>query len=156
MATVATSCLRDWKQYEVVEPANDGLDYKSLYDWADISPVDAVPPANDINLLTMLGERYHADGILVLQGYQKLPSTWNVALTVATASLSWPLLLAEAKGELKADLLESASGRLVWKSRLKLFDPSKPVTATEVTQLIGPIENAVPAALVKTNAPVKQ
>ena len=164
MLVGATAFLRDWKGYEIItaseiqKPGGNGLPraqsqpdpaLKPLYEWAMSSEVDSSPPAEVKDLVADLCRRFGADGVLVLQGFQKPPSTWNVATTMLTASLTWPLLLLEMKGGLQAHIYEGTGGGIVWRSSLRLFDPSKPISLGEVEKLLGSVENAVPAALIK-------
>jgi hypothetical protein len=159
----ATGFLRDWKGYEIIPypeiqdtggkeapPAQSQPDpgLKTFYEWAENSEVDAPPPAEVKNLVSDLSRRFGADGVLVLQGFQRPPSTWTAVSTILTASLTWPLLFIEMKGKLRANIYEASSGRIVWRSRMGLFDASKPIRREEIERLLGSLENAAPAALI--------
>ncbi|HSQ83545.1 MAG TPA: hypothetical protein VLM43_02375, partial [Desulfobacterales bacterium] len=71
-------------------------------------------------------------GIVVIQGYQELPKFW----------------FSTNKSEIKVDILESATGRLVWKNRLNRISPGRPLEQQEVKNLLAPVEFAVPFLLI--------
>jgi hypothetical protein len=158
----ATSFLRDWKGYEIIQyrqpqdkggqwapPAQSQPDpgLKTIYEWAENAEVDAPPPAEVKNLISDLSRRFGTDGVLVLQGFHKAASPLLVASAILTVGLAMPLALMDAKWELKADIFEASSGRIIWRSRLKLLDASKQFPRAEVERILGSLENAAPAAL---------
>jgi len=160
----AAQFLHDWRGYEVFgykEP-NTGLtedlssslttnedSLKELYDWVDKSKVDLKLPEKLYKFIESAGSQSKADGILVLQGYQKPPSSWVVLSVILSASLTWPLLFVDMEGELKAEIIGVHTGCLLWKSRMSLFDASKQLTQGEFNRLLNPIENAVPLVLIE-------
>jgi hypothetical protein len=148
--TMAENLLRDWRGYQLSNLAPDHAPPPGeLYAWALTAAVDTLPPVEVREWLQAVGRQQNADGILVLQGYQKPADRWVVNSVFLTASLTWPLLLTNAKGEIDAAVFETSSGRLVFKSQVKLFDPSKPIGESEVAGLISPIEMAAPAVLTR-------
>lgn len=157
---LALAELRDARGYDVVlpevllgaeersDPSEEEL--ASLVDraarWAHGSPDGASPPEDVVAAVRRLAGAWNADGLLLLQVHQRYASTWNVVLVVLTASLSWPLLLLEARSEARADLFEAASGEIVWRRVRREIDRSEP--ARLVRDVVAPIEPALPAAMV--------
>ena len=148
MGEWAGQFLKNWRGYEIIyfedlklisttgstaSCADDKILWQSLFVWADTSPIDAVPPQNLIKLIKDISEQIAVDGILVIQGYQELPKSW----------------FGSGKADIKADILESATGRLVWKSRLTRLSPSRPLEQQEVKALLAPVEFAVPLVLIE-------
>jgi len=140
--------LRNWRGYEIIYfedlmpvsttssaacSAEDKLLWQSLFVWADTSPIDAVPPENLTKLLKDISEHLAADGIVLIQGYQELPKSW----------------FSKGKAYIKADILECATGRLVWKSRLTRSSPARPLKQQEIKSLFAPVEFAVPYVLIE-------
>jgi hypothetical protein len=149
MLNSSLNLLKDWKGYELeLYCAPPGASLDALYGWAEEATFETAPPSETKELISALGRQCAADGVLVLRGYQKPPSTWVVALTILSASLTWPLLLIESDGQLKADIIEVQSGRLVWRSRQGMTDPSKPLKGIDVESFLWPLESAVPAVLI--------
>ena len=159
----ATSFLRDWKGYEIIQyrqtqdtggqwapPAQSQPDsgLKTIYEWAENAEVDAPPPAEVKNLISDLSRRFGADGVLVLQGFHKAASPLLVASAILTVGLAMPLALMDAKWEAKAHLFEASTGRIVWRSRLNLLDKNGQFSRADVERLLGSLENAAPAALI--------
>ena len=158
----ATDFLRDWKDYEIIQyrqiqdkggqeapeaqsPPDPEL--KPIYEWAENSEVDASPPAEVKNLISDLSRRFGTDGVLVLKGFHKAAHPLFVPAAILTVGLAMPLALMDAKLELKAHIFEASSGRIVWRSRIGLFDASKPIRQ-EIERLLSSLENAAPAALI--------
>ena len=143
----ARQFLKNWRGYEIFScgdsmigstmsskacSVEDKLLWQSFFKWTDTSPIDAVPPENLIKLIKDISEHVAADGIVVIQGYQELPKFW----------------FSKDKSEIKVDILESATGRLVWKNRLNRISPGRPLEQQEVKNLLAPVEFAVPFVLI--------
>ena len=140
--------LQNWRGYEILYyddsmiastlaskdgGAKDEKIWQSLFVWADTSSVDDVPPENLTKLIKDIGEHLVVDGALVIQGYQE----------VQKESIS------EGKAYIKADILESATGRLVWKSRLTRSSPKTTLEKQDVEALFAPVDFAVPYVLIE-------
>ena len=152
--------LRDERGYDVVLPEvlipveeRPGLseeELASLVDlasrWALESADGAQPPEEVAAAVRRLAGAWNADGVLLLQVHQRYASTWNVVLVILTASLSWPLLLIEARSETRADLFEAASGEIVWRRSRREIDRRS--SDELVSDVVAPIETALPAAMV--------
>jgi len=157
---LALAELRDERGYDVLPPevllgAEERPDLSeeelaSLVDraarWALESPDGASPPEDVAAAVRRLAGAWNADGILLLQVHQRYASTWNVVLVMLTASLSWPLLVIEARSETRADLFEAASGEIVWRRSRREIDRSREDLL--VGDVLAPIEPALPAAMV--------
>lgn|GEM_PF-5825471 len=146
--------LENFRGYEVViqeESIQGPTDSATnlLFDWVEKGLIGVQPPTEVQTAVSTLSGQNKADGLLLVRGFQKPPSTWNVAAVCLTASLSWPLLLMEQKGYLSADIIEASSGRIVWRIRSPMLDASKPLSATQIQELLGSLERAVPEALTK-------
>ena len=143
----ARQFLKNWRGYEIFYcgdsmivstmsstacSVEDKLLWQSFFKWTDTSPIDAVPPENLIKLIKDISEHVAADGIIMIQGYQELPKFW----------------FSTGKSEIKAEILESATGRLVWKNRLNRISPGRPLKQQEVKNLLAPVEFAVPFVLI--------
>ena len=155
MLTQASAFLRDWKGYEIIlyyenqtpgrteisqVPGQPDPSLQPLFEWTKISKSSSSTPADVKTLVANICRPVGADGLLVLQGYKRPFSTYNFALCMLTASLTWPLLFVEEKEELQAHIFEAATGNLVWSCRQKYCNEE---------QLFSSLENAVPAALIK-------
>jgi hypothetical protein len=117
--------------------------------WAKDSADGAEPRDRVISSVTALGGLLESDALLLISGWGRTQSDELIALVVLTASLAWPLLLAEEKVSLQADIYEVATGRIVWRSRV--FD-KEPIGEPEhdlhflllIQQLLDPLEPALP------------
>ena len=80
-----------------------------------------------------LHEHLAVDGVMLIQGHQDIPKAWYRV----------------GKSDIRAYILESATGRLVWKNRLIRLSPVRPLEQQEVKALFAPLEFAVPLLLVE-------
>jgi hypothetical protein len=148
MGEWASQFLKNWRGYEIfsyedlritskmsstAEGVEDEFLWQSLFAWADASPVDAVPPPNLMKLIEDLRRHLAVDGVIMIKGHQEIPKSWYSV----------------GKADIKAYILESASGRLVWKNRLVRLSPARPLEQQEVKALFAPLEFAVPLVLVE-------
>jgi len=165
-SSMALSHLRDWKGYEVAPlelyddmypqklgRSRDEIDrsLEALAKWAKDSPDGEPPPAEVVSTVNGIGRALNTDGLVIVQGFRREPSTWNVALVILSASLTWPLLAVEGYFEMRADLYEVETGRIVWRHRISerridVDDHWPPRSAMQ--QLFDPIEQALPRALI--------
>lgn len=89
-----------------------------LAEWALESSDGEAPTAEIVNIVTKIGRPLNMDGLVIIQGATRHPNITSI-LAVLTASLSWPLIFLEGKVELQADMYEVASGRIVWRSKVR-------------------------------------
>ncbi|MFQ5539137.1 MAG: hypothetical protein ACE5FB_01955 [Candidatus Binatia bacterium] len=89
-----------------------------LAEWASTFSDGEEPPENVANIVSKIGRPLNVDGLVVIEGLTKPPNITGV-LAVLTASLSWPLIFLEGKSELRTDIYEVSSGRIVWRSRVR-------------------------------------
>jgi hypothetical protein len=122
--------LEDWRGYELV-----GLD---------------TPPALDPATLSALGRTLDVDGVLVLRG-RSVYLTWLDGLSwYVTLTFSIPISMARIGPRAEAEIYETASGRLVWRSRVR---GSGDTTGTELADaLFEPLELAWPRVLTRPAA----
>lgn len=149
--------LQNWRGYEVIKPeesmvpggvpALSETDLKSLYDWMGSTPIGSALAGHVRDTIDVAIGEAKVDGIMLFRGFQQPPSTWNVALVILTASMSFPLVLAESRGELEAAIIERSSGCLVWRSKKPMYNASQPLSNHEIHVLLDSLERAVPAAL---------
>ncbi len=148
MGEWSSQFLKNWRGYEIfsyedlritskmsstADPVEDEALWPSLLAWADASPVDAVPPPDLMKLIKDLKEQLAVDGVLLIKGHQDIPKAWYRI----------------GESDIKAYILESATGRLVWKNRLIRLSPARPLEQREVKDLFAPLEFAVPLVLVE-------
>ena len=123
----ALALLEDWRGYEVVTPP--------------------APPALDAASLAALGRSLATDGVLVVRG-RMVRLTWlDAAAWVATLTFAIPISLARVGTSGEAEIYESTSGRLVWRSHARGGGDTTPDALVEA--LLGPLELAWPRALVE-------
>jgi hypothetical protein len=167
------SLLNDWKGYEAVpidlyedvlreklNPSDEQIQKHMdvLADWAKESTNGEDPPEEIADLVSRIGLALNVDGLLFIQGFNK-PPNYTMALTILTASLAWPLLSLEADNELRADIYEVSSGKIVWSRKVSIT----PILLDQPTQyeianpkhwarlLFEPLEYAIPKVLVEKN-----
>jgi hypothetical protein len=123
--------LEDWRGYELVR-----LD---------------VPPTFDRENLAALGRTLGVDGVLVLRG-RYVYLTWLDGLSwYVTLTFSIPISMARLGPRAEAEIYETASGRLVWRSRVR---GAGDTTGAELADaLLEPLELAWPRALTRPAAP---
>ena len=140
--------LQNWRGYEILYyddstiasisgskdgGAEDEKIWQSLFVWTDASSIDDIPPENLTKLIKDIGEHLAVDGVLVIQGYQEVQKNSS----------------GKGKAYIKADILESTTGRLVWKCRLTRSSPKTTLGQQVVKALFAPIEFAVPKVLIE-------
>ncbi len=167
------SLLNDWKGYEAVpidlyeDVLREKLNLSDeqiqkymdvLADWAKEPTYGEDPPEEIADIVSRIGLALNVDGLLFIQGFNK-PPNYTMALTILTASLAWPLLSLEADNELRADIYEVSSGKIVWSRKVSIT----PILLDQPTQdeiadpkhwtrlLFEPLENAIPKVLVENN-----
>jgi len=95
----------------------------------------------------------NADGILLIQGINNPSGTALNVLTVATIFATAPLAIANSKFFIEADVIEVATGRVVWRNRhhehQMLFEDEPRWLSLYGSLLLKPIEPAIPKALTK-------
>lgn len=154
--------LVDWKGYEVVllemyediYPEKLGLtpdavakDIAALTDWAR-SAADGQPPPPEISAMAAeIGRPLNCDGVLVIQGHSRFCNAGYIA-TLLTASLAWPVWWACNDYEIRADLFEVATGRIVWRSMVSQFDDLWEKPEFAVGSAFSRLEPALPAAVI--------
>jgi len=77
----------------------------------------AAPPVETAQAARALAEATHADGIVLLHGTMIWDSKTDWLLGYLTFSLSLGVMFARWGLRLQADILEGASGRIVWRGR---------------------------------------
>ncbi len=147
--------LRGQKGYEVIEPEiyedvyaeKLGISEDEMGDinngltaWAKTSENGALPPESIRSMVSKLGRSLNADGLLVIQGHSHFCNAGFV-MTVLTASLAFPVLMICNDYELRADVFEVASGRIVWRNVIHGLDERDLV----IESLFFSIEEATPA-----------
>lgn len=168
--------LNDWKGYEVISlDVYDSIvqeklrisseklqkNLLTLADWAKKSSIKAEPPEEIANLVTEIGQVLNVDGLVIIQGFEK-PANLTGALTILTASLAWPLIFLEADNELRADIYEVSSGRIVWSQATEIYEtignldygfsnPQHGIRSSKraVHRLFKPLENTIPKVLME-------
>ncbi len=150
----AKDILRSQKGYEMIDPEI----YKDVYAeklrisenemgditnvltaWAKTSDNGTLPPELIRSMVSKLGRSLNVDGLLVIQGHSHF-CNGGFLMTVLTASLAFPVLLICNDYELRADVYEVASGRIVWRNLIHGLDERDLV----IESLFFPIEEATP------------
>ena len=153
ISNVARRFLVDWRGYEVVVVDDCDSDQVAvLLEWASTSENDAAPPEPVRQAIADLGRRHHVDGVVLIQGRLKILSDLGLAIICATGSLAWPVVLpADSGANLRIDMFESGSGRIVWRSQAEdwIGDPSDRNVSLQVERLLHPLEHAVPRVMVE-------
>ncbi len=120
-----------------------------LLKWAASSADGEDPPRDVSNAVSALGRPLNADGLLIIQGYSK-DNTAMAVLTILTASLTWPLLLASNDFAVRADIYEVSTGKIVWRASWKDIDDMWALPSDVITRrLFGSLEPAIPKAITK-------
>lgn len=96
-----------------------------------------------------IGRTLNADGVIVVSGSQVSDREWRFLLTVLTASLAWPTLLAQEKIETSASLFEVASGNVVWRGVFSKSAAEPTEHNVAVGLLFADYEHALPDVLVE-------
>ena len=151
IAEVARRFLVDWRGYEVVVVEDYVPDQLAcMLEWASVSENDAVPPVQVTRVVGDLARRHQVDGVMLIQGQLRMLSDLGFAVILGTAGLAWPIVLpADSGGELRVDLFESDSGRIVWRSRGEDWVGDATLNfSLEVENLLDPLEHAVPRSMV--------
>lgn len=168
-----TVLLNDWKGYEALpfglyeDALREKLNLSDeqiqkhmdvLAEWTKESANRANPPEEIADLVSRIGVALNVDGLLFIQGFNK-PANYTLALTLLTASLAWPSLFLEADNELRADIYEVSSGKIVWSRKVSI----RPIFKNKNNQqrqhdpklwtrlLFEPLKNAIPKVLAEEN-----
>jgi|GEM_PF-2864066 len=140
LAQRALRFLADWRGYDVVDArgrAGDGENghrVAAIVDWLARAPAGAEPPPEVAAAVTALARAREVDGLVVIKGWGRQVSGGEMLAVLGTASLAWPVLFAADKTRLRADIVEGARGRLVWRHVLT----SKDATVLNVQSNEGP------------------
>lgn len=142
------------EMYEDIYPEKLGLtpetvakDVAALTDWARSSADGQPPPPEASAMAAAIGQPLHSDGLLIIQGHSRFCNSGYIA-TVLTASLAFPVLLACNDYEIRADLFEVATGRIVWRSMISSFDDLWKKPEFAVITLFSRLEPVLPADLI--------
>lgn len=95
-----------------------------------------------------IGRFLNVDGLLVVGGARVSDRDWRFALTLLTASLAWPTLMAQEKIEASADLFEVSDGQLVWRSHFAKSAAEPTDLWVVVGLLLERLEPALPEVLI--------
>ena len=161
-AKISAAYLANTKGYELAElqpvsgAMRDGklaenlrIQDRTLLSWAAESADGASPPDEVTAAASTLGNLANVDGILLLQGWGETLSDEAYLAVLATAGLAWPLIFAETKVELSADLYEVSSGKIVWRSRATSTNQDNLHDIRYLAwNLLRPIEDALPGIFV--------
>ncbi len=125
----------------------------TLVAWMRSSDDGAQPPESTAEIVRRLGRPLNVDGIVVVEGIRRPPNI-TATLAVLTASLSWPLVFFEGKVEMRADIYEVATGKVVWRGKAREFYgasvfKSQGLVGSVPARLFGELEHAVPRVLVE-------
>ena len=97
-----------------------------------------------------IGQHFNADGLLLVSGLRVTDRDWRFMLTLLTASLAWPTLMAQEKVEATADLFEVSSGRIVWRSHISKSAAEPTPHGIVIGLLLKDLETALPEVLVES------
>jgi hypothetical protein len=126
---------------------------RSLAAWALKSSDGEKPPESVAEMAGKLGRPLNVDGILLIQGINNPSGTALNVLTVATIFATAPFAIANSKFYLEADVIEIATGRVVWRNRHQehqiLFEDEPRWLSLYGSMILKPIEPAIPRALTK-------
>jgi hypothetical protein len=128
---------------------------EALGKWANESELGSIPPNNIKQIVDAIGRTCPCDGILILNAYQKPTSTWVIVSVIVTASLTWPLIFMENRWDLDAIIIETSSGKIVWRSHVsehmfandEVNKELEPFFQGLFSSLVDSIEAAVPEVL---------
>lgn len=117
--------------------------YLSEHKGYEVVIVDQAVAVADAAGVRAAGRRLGVDGLVATERWITRP--WSTAKAVANIFLlDIPLFMALAADNLRIDIHETASGRLVWRRTLGGEDSD---TAADLDAALGDLDNAVPAAL---------
>ncbi len=122
---------------------------EDLIAWADEPDLRRASPVQVESCVKRIGSSLKVDGLIVIGGSRVSDRDWRFALTLLTASMAWPTLMAQEQIEASANLFEVSSGRIVWRSRFSksAAEPTAPRVA--VGFLFEDLEHALPEVLIE-------
>ena len=141
--------LASAKGYEIVrldDMSEDAAALATLTAWAEDGRADQTPPADTASAIAEMARRLSVDGFVVVRGVERAPRLTPI-LMILTASLSWPLIAVENRQNYHADVIEAASGRIVWRANLWKASPVLQYVPFGPADLFRDIEHAVPSVL---------
>lgn len=162
LTSAALRVLSEYKGYEVIplhlyedmSPERLGVSaeelekqIEALAEWARSSGDGQASPEQVARIVSSIGRPFNADGILIIQGSRRY-ANFTTLLTILTASLTWPLIFLEGKEELRADVYEVSTGKIVWR-RIRTGPIAWPDLPPLVADLFRELEHAVPRALIQ-------
>lgn len=155
--------LTDWRGYEVVDaraarPAAHTSDrVETLVGWLAGSEAGSEPPPEVAEAATALARLFEVDGLIVVRGWGRPTSDAELLAVFGTFTLAWPILFANEKLRLGADIVDGTSGRAVWRRTLSSASDSSALLLSDGPGLTGqslvealyePLEPALPAVFV--------
>jgi hypothetical protein len=116
-----------------------------LTDWAKNSSDGQAPTAEVINAVAKISRPLNFDGLLVIQGSTTEPSrgtVWGSMILAGPFFFYLPPVLIRTYTELRADIYEVSTGRIVWRGQRRDNLPALDVPHISLAQLFVQLEAA--------------
>jgi hypothetical protein len=140
--------LADWKDYEVAE-AGAARQAKAAELHERLKHSDAAAQAQAAAMAREVGMAEQVDGVVLVTGTVRYLSRADAASWYYTFALSIAPTVARLGVRLEARIFASATGELVWASRLRVRGEPGSFAADYGEGLFSPIERALPGVMVE-------